>query len=84
MNTREVVRKAVADLAKEDIGTDDSASLFERGVIDSFGLLDLIQSLERSFGVKVPDSDLSPRRFDNIDKIVAYFDGRTKSGQAGA
>jgi acyl carrier protein len=76
MDSRETVRKAVAALAKEAVPADDE-SLFETGVIDSFGLLDLVQNLEQSFGVKVPDADLSPRKFDNIDKIVDYFDARS-------
>jgi len=83
MNTRDVVLQAVAALAKEPVPTDDSASLFECGAIDSFGLLDLIQTLEQEFGVKVPDADLNPRRFNSVNKIVAYFDERgdqTKRG----
>jgi acyl carrier protein len=84
MNTREIVRKTVVALAKEPVTGDDSASLFDSGAIDSFGLLDLIQTLEQEFGVKVPDSDLNPRRFDNIDKITAYFEERgDKTKRAG-
>jgi acyl carrier protein len=76
MEPRETVRKAVAALAKEAVPADDGESLFETGVIDSFGLLDLVQNLEQAFGVKVPDADLNPRKFDNVNKIVAYFDAR--------
>ena len=84
MNTRATVRKAVITLAKEPVSGDDSASLFESGAIDSFGLLDLIQTLEQEFGVKVPDEDLNPRRFDNINKIAVYFDERgDKTKRAG-
>lgn len=84
MNTRETVRKAVAALAKEAVPDDDGDSLFESGAIDSFGLLELVQDLEQKLHVKVPDSDLNPRKFDNIDKIVAYFDSHgPKHKQAG-
>ena len=76
MDTRETVRKAVAALAKETVPADDSESLFETGAIDSFGLLELVQNLEQAFGVKVPDADLNPRKFDNVNKIVAYFTKR--------
>jgi acyl carrier protein len=85
MDSRQIVRKAVAALSKEAVPADDSESLFETGVIDSFGLLDLVQNLEGAFGVKVPDADLNPRKFDNINKIVDYFDARSnnKKKQAG-
>jgi acyl carrier protein len=77
MDSREIVRKAVAALSKEAVPADDSESLFETGVIDSFGLLDLVQNLEAAFGVKVPDADLNPRKFDNINKIADYFSARS-------
>jgi acyl carrier protein len=84
MNTRDVVLHAIAAVAKEPVPPDDSASLFDCGAIDSFGLLDLIQTLEQEFGVKVPDADLSPRRFSSVGKIVAYFDERgDKTKRAG-
>ena len=84
MNTRDVVFQAVTTLAKEPLPGDDNASLFECGAIDSFGLLDLIQTLEQQFGVKVPDADLNPRRFNTITKITAYFDERgDKTKRAG-
>ncbi|GEM_PF-371107 len=74
MGTRETVLKALNSTAKEPIPSDDDASLFECGAIDSFGLLDLIAALEGEFGVKVPDADLTPRRFSSVSKITAYFD----------
>jgi acyl carrier protein len=88
MKTRDVVFQAVTTQAKESVPGDDE-SLFECGAIDSFGLLDLIQTLEQQFGVKVPDSDLNPRRFNTITKITAYFDermaghGKDKTKKAG-
>jgi acyl carrier protein len=83
MNTRETVLQAVTAQAKEPVPSDDE-SLFDCGAIDSFGLLDLIQTLEQEFGVKVPDSDLNPRRFNTVSRITAYFDERSdKTKRAG-
>ncbi len=76
MSTQETVRTAVSALAKETVPADNNESLFDTGVIDSFGLLDLVQDLEQAFGVKVPDSDLSPRKFATVNKIAAYFDSK--------
>lgn len=52
-------------------------SLFESGFLDSFALPDLISELERSFHLKIPDSDLSPRKFESVDRIVEYLDQRS-------
>jgi acyl carrier protein len=51
-------------------------SLFDSGTLDSFTLPDLVTGLEEEFGVKIPDSDLVPERFDTVTKIEAYLDSR--------
>ena len=53
-------------------------SLFDSGVLDSFGLQDLVTGLEKSFGVKIPDSDLTPRKFDSIERIEEYLEEHGK------
>ena len=47
-------------------------SLFESGLLDSFTLTDLVSALEGEFGIRIPDSDLSPRKFDTVERIEAY------------
>jgi acyl carrier protein len=47
-------------------------SLFESGLLDSFALTDFVSGLEDEFGISVPDSDLSARKFDTIRKVAAY------------
>lgn len=50
----------------------DDESLFESGYLDSFALTDMVSALESEFGIKVPDSDLSPRKFDSVSRIEKY------------
>ncbi len=57
-----------------NIGTDES--LFESGLLDSFGLTDLVTKLEQEFGIRIPDGDLNPRKFETIDKIAEYVEAR--------
>jgi acyl carrier protein len=51
-------------------GADES--LFESGLLDSFALTDFVGGLEDEFGITIPDSDLSARKFDTIRKVAAY------------
>jgi acyl carrier protein len=44
----------------------------------AFGLQDLVTGLEKSFGVKIPDSDLTPRKFDSIERIEEYLEEHGK------
>jgi acyl carrier protein len=52
-------------------GADDS--LFVSGLLDSFALTDFVGGLEEEFGISIPDSDLSARKFDTISKVGAYL-----------
>ena len=66
---QKVARKPV------EVGPDDS--LFDSGLIDSFALYDMVTAIENEFGIKVPDSDLTPRKFESIASIGRYIESRT-------
>jgi acyl carrier protein len=51
-------------------------SLFDSGFLDSFALPDLVSELEREFGIKIPDSDLNPRKFESVTRIQSYIESR--------
>lgn len=55
---------------------DPDQSLFDSGFLDSFALPDLVSDLEREFGIKIPDSDLNPRKFESIALIQSYIESR--------
>ena len=38
--------------------------------------MDVITRLEAAFGLKVPDADLTPKKFETVAKMAAYFDAR--------
>ncbi len=50
----------------------DSDSLLERGVIDSTGVMEIIQFVESEFGVRVADTEIVPENLDSIAGIGAY------------
>lgn len=54
----------------------ENESLFEKGVLDSFGLLEFIGSIEEYLGVNIPDEDLLAANFESIAKIRSYINGR--------
>lgn len=76
MESHGIVRRVVEEIAQAGVPEDPDASLFDAGVIDSFALMELIGKLEETFGVKVPDADLTPRKFESIGRIAAYFEAR--------
>lgn len=74
MPTIESVRTILAELAQAPVPEDPDSSLFEAGAIDSFGVMDLVERLEQTFGIRIPDQDMMPRRFESVSKIVRYVD----------
>jgi acyl carrier protein len=73
MDRESQIRKVVAGVAKKPVEVDRDESLFESGFLDSFALVDLVSGLEKEFGIKIPDADLIPQRFDSISRIERYL-----------
>ncbi len=53
-----------------DLGDEDS--LLESGLIDSLGILELVEYLEKTFGIALVDGDLSPENFDSIAALTRF------------
>lgn len=47
----------------------DSEDLFGAGVIDSFGVLQLIEGLESAFEISIPDEELIPQNLWSVASI---------------
>jgi acyl carrier protein len=77
MTTQERILTVVKQVAQKPVPSDPEESLFESGVLDSFALPDMVSGLEKEFGIKVPDADLHPRKFDSLARIADYIGSRT-------
>lgn len=73
MDKRARILELLRAVAKKDITPDPDESLFESGLLDSFALPEMLTALEGAFSIKIPDSDLSPRKFDSIARIEEYL-----------
>jgi acyl carrier protein len=58
----------------------DGDSLIENGIVDSTGVLELIEFLESSFGIKVEDSETVPKNLDSIASITSFVSGKMAAG----
>ena len=77
--TEEMQGKLTAILcrvSKLEKGPDPDESLFDAGYLDSFALADLVTEIERDFKVRIPDADLTPRRFESLARIGEYLSAR--------
>jgi acyl carrier protein len=46
--------------------------LLETGILDSIGLVGLIQFIEARFGLQIPDADLTPELFETPASVAEY------------
>lgn len=54
----------------------DDDSLIESGVIDSTGVLELIEFLEDAFGITVDESETVPQNLGSISGIVRFVQAK--------
>jgi acyl carrier protein len=67
------ILKVLQRVSGKEITPAADESLFVSGLLDSFALTDFVAGLEEEFGVSIPDSDLSARKFDTIQKVSSYI-----------
>ena len=50
----------------------DDASLLREGIIDSLGVVELVEFVQKSFGVKVDQQEVIPDNFDSVARLAAF------------
>ncbi|WP_440947279.1 acyl carrier protein [Methanosarcina sp. T3] len=48
----------------------DSDSLTQNGIIDSIGLLELIDYISETYSIEIPEDMLTPENFDSLEGIT--------------
>lgn len=60
------------DAEESALGNDDS--FLEQGVIDSTGVLELVEWIEETFEIKIDDTELVPENLDSVNLIAAFIE----------
>lgn len=59
--------------------TDDESALnnedsfLEKGIIDSTGILEVIEFISEEFGITVEDDELLPENLDSVSNLAAFI-----------
>jgi len=70
------IREDILDFLKaqsfmdNNIQFDDNESLTKAGIIDSIGLLELLDHISESYSVEVPEDMLTPDNLDSVQGIT--------------
>ncbi len=76
MNVREDAERRVQRILAEDMALGDcgvEVDLLRSGYLDSMTFVDLLQRLEREFGVEIQLGDVDLDRFRSIAQIAAHL-----------
>ena len=57
----------------EDNGLKDITSFLDEGIIDSTGILELVDFLEQEFSVTIEDEELIPENLDTIANVDNFI-----------
>ena len=76
MSRQDQIIEIIQKITKTPASPAPEESLFDSGILDSFALPDMVAELERQFGIRVPDSDLLPRKFESVSRIDNYIASR--------
>lgn len=57
----------------------DSSSFLDGGILDSMGILELIDYLDETFAIKVEGDELIPDNLDSIDSLIAFIGKKSQA-----
>ena len=77
MKVLESIRNYIfeASLTNKD-EIDDATLIFDVGLLDSMGLLFLIEYLNETHKIEVTEEELNPENFESINSIVAFIESK--------
>ena len=57
----------------DDENLNNDTSFLDEGIVDSTGILELVDFLEKEFSIQITDEELIPDNLDSINTIVSFL-----------
>lgn len=76
-DTRQAVMRFLNELCPNDQVREaltPDTELMAAGILDSFGVVQLIQFVEQEFDIRIPDSDIGPHIFASATALTSYVE----------
>lgn len=80
MNTESLIKSYISKnllYSEGEFPYSDDASFLKEGIIDSLGVMELVEFVQKELGVPVEQSEVTPQHFDSVAKLAAFV--RTKN-----
>ena len=75
-----IVRNFIIEnfLFDDDGSLKDDTSFLDEGIIDSTGILELVEFLDEEFSITIEDDELIPENLDSINNVTKFVVGKKK------
>ncbi len=72
---KETIKRFIIEnfLFGEEYELKDETSFLEEGIIDSTGVLELIEFIEEKFNIKIDDEDIIPENLDSLNNLEKFM-----------
>jgi len=73
--TKQKIKEFIIEnfLFGEESDLNDDTSFLEEGIIDSTGVLELIEFLEEEFEIEIDDEDMIPENLDSLNNLEKFI-----------
>lgn len=62
----------------------DDASFLQEGIIDSLGVMQLVEFVQKDFHISVDQQEVTPEYFDSVTRLAAYVRRRQQAAAGGS
>jgi acyl carrier protein len=52
---------------------DRDTSFLEHGVVNSIGMIEIVNFIEKTYGIKVTNEEMIPENLDSIHKLICFI-----------
>jgi acyl carrier protein len=80
-NVKGILKQFITDnylVASGLDGIGDSDSFMEIGIIDSTGILELLEFVEETFAIKIDDEEVIPDNLDSLERLTVFIERKIK------
>ncbi|GBE40183.1 MAG TPA: acyl carrier protein [Nitrospirae bacterium] len=79
---RQVIKKFILEnilFEDDENALDYDDSFIEKGIIDSTGVLELVNFIEEEFSVSVDDEEMIPENLDSVNKLAGFVNKKKEN-----
>jgi acyl carrier protein len=76
MELEEQIKQFIAQnllFSEDGFGYDNNASFLQEGIVDSLGVVQLVNFLGTNLGVTVEPYEVTPENFDSVNRLASYI-----------